>query len=256
MSAQSPERSRLIRWTTHRGFIAIIIFLVVAALVELLVVSYAKGLDTIDETQLVWNFSLLFHLVPIAVIAALTFTWIFVTQNTTTKSPEAWKARTGQRVSRSEKAAPRRSNSVSRFVRKVRTTLARATIRSAFIVFFFFLVFVLVTSLLVYPQLIYRTVSELYRSNPSFLAFIKGADATLAPVGNALNGIFSGPASGFRDFAVGVGGILGFVANLDNDGKYLIFQNAAAWISALIGWTYVEFVLKNPKYRRVVFKRS
>ncbi len=269
MSSETSQKRLIIRWATVRGLAAIVVFIVFAVLAELLVVTYAMSLNINDETLLRWDFrfpitnspasiafSLLFHLVPITVIVALTFTWIFVTKNTTIRSPEAWKARTGQHVSRSEKATPKKSGALGSFIKTARSSFAKATIRSAFMVFFFFLVFVLVISLLVYPQLIYRTVSDLYRGNPSFLGFVEGIDAALAPIGGALNNFFSGPASAFRDFAVGVGGVLGFGASLDGDGKYLVFQNAAAWISALIGWTYVEFILKSRKSKRVTIRRS
>jgi hypothetical protein len=45
-----------------------------------------------------------------------------------------------------------------------------------------------------------------------------------------------------------VGNLFSGLANTDNEGKYLFFQNAATWFCALIVLFYGEFLSKTHKY--------
>jgi hypothetical protein len=40
------------------------------------------------------------------------------------------------------------------------------------------------------------------------------------------------------------------LADLDNVGKYLFFQNIAAWVSALVTLFYGEYTRKSYRYRK------
>jgi hypothetical protein len=40
------------------------------------------------------------------------------------------------------------------------------------------------------------------------------------------------------------------LADLDNVGKYLFFQNIAAWVSALVALFYGEYIRKSYRYRK------
>jgi hypothetical protein len=57
-------------------------------------------------------------------------------------------------------------------------------------------------------------------------------------------------SAGFRDFAVGLGNVISPLSSLDNAVKYLVFQNAAAWICALIVLYYGEFGRKSHQYKK------
>jgi hypothetical protein len=67
---------------------------------------------------------------------------------------------------------------------------------------------------------------------------------------SALGNAFAFAAPGFRDLALGFGGLISPLARLDNAGKYLVVQNAAAWLCALTALFYVEFLQKNRPYRK------
>jgi hypothetical protein len=126
---------------------------------------------------------------------------------------------------------------------------ARTTIKSALTVLLVFVLFAIFVSLLAYPNLIYKAIANAYASDPGLLGFIKGAGeffGFLSPMANAL----TAAAPGFRDFALGVGSIIAPLASMNGDGKYLAFQNAAAWSCALLVLLYGEFRRKGFTYRK------
>jgi hypothetical protein len=221
----------VIRWATLKGLAAIILFLVIAVLVEYLVVLYAVslGVEEKPENSLQWGFqfpgtgwmvriviSPLFHLVPIAVIIALVSSWAYLTKCAAVRPREAQK---GKAEAYAKRGRESRLEEVKKFFGKVKSGLlkvrglaylwqkihfARATIKSALTVLLVFLAFILVVSLLAYPQLIYQTVLNAYTSNPSLLDFVRGTSQDLAGVGglfSAVNDALLSVAPGFRDFA-------------------------------------------------------
>jgi hypothetical protein len=275
LSVQQPPKRLLIRWATLKGLAAIILFLIIATLIEYVIVLYAINLGVKDATLLQWSaqfpgtdwiltvaISPLFHLVPIAVIITLLFTWIYLTRRIAVKPHEVWKGKAGpiaKQVKKSKlkkiagkiKSALLRVKGVTYLWQKIH--FARATTKSALTVLLTFATFILIVSLLAYPKSIYQTISSAYQNNHSLLDFVKGTLEALAPI----SGIFSGvnnallsAAPGFRDFALGLGTIINPLVGLDNVGKYLFFQNFAAWISALTALFYGEYVRKPHRYRK------
>lgn len=278
-----------------KGIAAIILFLIIAALIEYSIVLYAVNLGVKDENLLQWNFqfpgtdwtttilvSPLFHLVPIAVIITLVSSWSYLTKYIAVKpsKPLKGKARPTKREKKqglreARKLASKISRTVKNLLDKIRSGLsrvkgvaypwqethfARATIKSASTVLLVFAVFILLVSLLAYPQLIYRTISNAYQNNPSLLNFtkstsnsVKGIAEALAPIGwicSSINNALLSAAPGFRDFALSLGVLIKPLTNLDNAGKYLIFQNIAAWVSALTALFYGEYMGKSYRYKR------
>lgn len=260
-----------------KGLTAIIIFLIVALLIEYLVVLYAISLGLKDTSQLQWSprflgtdwsftitISPLFHLVPIAVIVSLVFSWTYLTRHVAVKPQELrkGKAEATRRQGKEVEIA------VKRFFAKVKHTLlkikavsyvwqrihfARATVKGALMVLFLFAVFTLIFSLLTYPQLIYRTISNLYETNPSLVNFVKSASKALAPIGgvfSGLNNALISAAPGFRDLALSFGAALSPLASLDDAGKYLLFQNIAAWVSALSSLVYGKYGRRSYRYKK------
>jgi len=204
----------------------------------------------------------LFHLVPIAVIIALVSTWIYLTRRAAVKPYEARKEKAGPAVKRGKEGKLKKffSRIKSRLLRirgiaylwqKIR--FARAPIKSALTVLLVFSALTLIISLLAYPQLIYRTVSNAYQNNPSLLSFVKDASEALAPVGgvfSALNNALLSLAPGFRDLVLSLGTIIKPLADLDAVGKYLAFQNLAAWTLALSALFYEEYIRKGYRYKK------
>lgn len=270
LSTKKPQKRLMIRWTTLKGLTAIILFLLIAALIEYAIVLYAINLG-VNETPLQfslqfpgtdWTITLaispLFHLVPIAVIIALASSWTYLTRHITIKPHEPAKGKTqplkrkkGTRFFGKVKGGLLRVKSIAYIWQKVH--FARATIKSALTVFLLFSAFILIVSLLAYPQLIYRTVSNAYQTNPSLLNFVKGTAEALAPIGTIFSGInyaLLSAAPTFRDFVLSIGVVIKPLVDLDNVGKYLAFQNAAAWICALAVLIYGEYTRKGYRYKK------
>jgi hypothetical protein len=274
LSTQTPPKRLLIRWKTLKGTAAIILFLILATLIEYAIVLYAINLGVKDTTQLQWNtqfpgtnwtltitISPLFHLVPTAVIITLLFTWTYLTKRMATQPKEAWKTRTGPTTKRPKESRLKKiANKIKSGLLKVKAIrylsqklhFARTTAKGALALFLVFTTFILIFALLAYPKLIQQTISNAYKNDPSLLGFIKGSTEAFAPIGavfSSLNNALLAASPGFRDIASGFGTIIKPLADLDNAGKYLFFQNAAAWISALIALFYEEYIRSTRRYR-------
>jgi hypothetical protein len=292
LPTEKPPKRLVFHWKTLKGLAAILLFLIAATLIEYLVVLYAINLGVKDETLLQWSpqfpgtdwiitiaISPLFHLVPIAVIIALVSSWTYLTRHVAVKPPEKWKGKgkpaAKQRKEHELKGLKKLTSKIRDFFRRIKSGLlrikgvaylwqkihfARATIKSALTVLLVFGTFILLVSLLTYPQLIYWTVSNAYQNDPSLLGFAKSignsgkgiADA-LAPIGwicSAVNNALLSIAPRFRDFVLSLGVLIKPLAELDDVGKYLVFQNVATWVSALTAIFYGEYRRKSYQYKK------
>jgi hypothetical protein len=277
MSNQKPQKRLVIRWATLKGLSAIILFLVIAALAEYLVVIYAVNLGVKDVTQLQWTFkfpgtgwaltlvvSPLFHLVPLGVIISLVFSWICLTKHAAVKPVKTQKEK-AESIKRGQK---QKFGALKKFGDKIKSGLlkiksiayvwqeihfARATIKSASMILLVFLALIVVASLLTYPRMIYQAITGTYKNDPSLLNSVKGTAQFFASVGGIFSFINNGllaAAPGFRDFVVALGSVTAPLANLDNAGKYLVFQNVAAWVSGLATLFYGEYRRKSYRYKK------
>jgi len=262
--AQPPKKRLVLRWTAWKGLIAIILFLTAATLIECLVVLYAMNLGVQEkpENKIFGLISPLFHLVPVAVIITLAFSWTYLTRHVAVKPRETWKGKVRSAAKQRKKAGLKRIFGKIKFgLLKVKGIayiwqkihFARATIKSALTILLAFAVFILVISLLAYPQLIYQTISSAYQNNPSLLNFVKGTGQALTSIGGVFSGINNALLSiapVFRDFVLGLGNIMKPLADLDNAGKYLVFQNVAAWVSAVTALVYGWHARKGYRYKK------
>jgi ABC-type glycerol-3-phosphate transport system permease component len=282
-TVQPPKKRLVFRWTASKGLIAIILFLIAATLIECLVIVYAVNLGVEDETVLRWDFpfaenlkltvSPLFHIAPIAVIITLVFSWTYLTKHIAVKPYSIRK----EKVKQSSKPKKTRgfSKRIKGLFRKMKSGLlkvkavsylwqkihfGRAVIKSALVIILVFVASIFVVSLLTYPQLIYRFVLNAFATNASFHGFVKstsnlatGFAEVLAPIGwvcSAINNALISVAPGFRDFSVGVGNLIKPLADLDGFGKYLVFQNVAAWVSAVTALAYGWYARKGHGRKR------
>lgn len=259
VTVQTTQKREILRWITLKGSVALILFIVIAAIVEYAIVVYARSLGAPDDTvfcgfkfpgteyNLGINVSPLFHLVPIAVIIALASSWIYLTKHAIVRPYDVQKAKAGKR------GKEQRMGISDKIKLRLYRMRGFSHIQSALTVFLLFLLFILAISLLVYPRLIYEALSNAYQNNPGLLSFIKDTGNALSSIGSVFSGVsnalLSGSA-GFRDFAVGLGNVISPLSSLDNAAKYLIFQNAAVWICALIVLYYGEFGRKSHQYKK------
>jgi hypothetical protein len=237
-----------------------------------------------------WSFivsvSPLFHLLPITVIVVLVSSWTYQTKYTafvpsrtevarrtlpsTRRETEKHRfrklrgfskriSRRMQRIERSVKAGLQQIPGVS-YVSK-RLHFARAAVRSALVVLAVFLSMSLLLYIVVYPDLIHQGVVGLYRWNQSFLGFVTGTRDLVRGVGQALpplgglgtsiNNALLGAAPGFRHGLAGVGtSLTSSIVGLDVAGKYVLSQNVAAWVSALVALIYGLYASSRRPRRR------
>jgi hypothetical protein len=290
LATKKPPKRLIFQWTTLKGLAAILLFLIVATLIEYIVVLYAMNFGVKDETLVQWSsqfpgidwiititISPLFHLVPIAVIIVLVSSWTYLTRHVAVKSPEKLKGKvksiSKHRKERGFKEVKKLASKIRDFFGNLKSVLlrirgvayiwqkihfARATIKSALTVLLVFGALILLVSVLTYPQLIYWTVSNAYRDDSLLLGFVtsisncgKGIAEALAPIGwicSVVNNALLSTAPAFRDFVLSLGGLTKSLVELDDAGKYLVFQNVAAWVSALTALFYGKHKRKSYRY--------
>ena len=252
-------------------------------LAEFLVVVYAMDLGVKDVGLLIIKgpvtitISPLFHLVPTAVIITLLFTWIYLTRKLSVRptqsigkigSSSGKRIETKQSTSKTsqpakspvEKTKPSlsRVGGISPFWRRIH--FARATIKSALTVFLVFLVLVLMMSLLTYPMSIYQAIAGSYQNHsPAYYFVVSIANSlrdfaeVVSPIdwiATAINNGLLAIAPGVRSIDLAFGSLIAPLANLDPAGKYLVFQNAAAWISVLLVLFYGQYGRRSYRYKK------
>ncbi len=280
MANQEKRWKRLIiRWTAPKGFAAMMLFLASTLLLEYLVIySFQSGgltdaftwVETFQVPYVNWSFTLavspLFHLLPLTVIIVLISSWAFLTRHIAfiprkieSTKKMAIKTRRLQRrrfrsirkffkrinkgvqkIGRASKEAFLRIPGFSKLSRRL--FFARTAIRSAMMILLAFVSFTLLAYSLAYPRWVHDAVIGFYRGNPSFMSFVIGIQdgflgKALAPINNALIAV----APGFRSSLQSLGASVEPVAMLDITGKYVLVQNLAAWVSALIALAYGKF---------------
>lgn len=273
---QKASRSLTVRLTTLKGFTAFAAFIVSAILVEYLIVVYAMSIGVIDETgfQIPWTgltVSPLFHLVPVSTVIVLAASWACMTKYVATKPVEKTKpAQKKPKVPSSGFKAK-----VYRFLGKIKARLlkvkgvaiiwgklspAKANVKSALTVLFTFLALVLLISVLANPWLVYKSFVNLYHGAPQLLESVRAINNALggfaeavAPVGwlcASINNALRSAASGFRGFASILSVMVKPLVDLPPVGRYLVFQNLAAWGSALVVLFYGAYTRKSYHYRK------
>lgn len=224
------------------------------------------------------SISLAFLLVPICVIITLAFSWMYLTKKVSLRRQEIRRGKVEtfprkkvekrglvSRISRAARNYSKRINSklpktkrFSDLSRRIRS--ARPTIRSAVTVLLAFVAFTLLFSLFAYPQAIFQFVTNTYRTDPSLRHFVisvdngaKGVAQALGPIwwlGVAINNALVAAAPGVKNVGVALGGLIAPIATLGSIDKFLVFQNAAAWISVLLVIIYGERTGKGYRYKK------
>jgi hypothetical protein len=263
MSGQKPQEKSFTKWATLRGVTSIVLFLIITFLAELLVVLYAMSIGIQDPSLLQttgqfpgtdWTVTLtlspLFHLVPIGVILTLAFSWVYLTPYVARRRPSGPVRRERKpKLLTRVKARLLRVKAIAYLTRR----FSSAQAVSAFGLIFVFVSLVLIFSLIAFPSLLYDAVSGAYKTNPAFLGCVKGTSGALSPIGQAfapVNDALRGVASGFAGFVLALGVVARPLVLLDDAGKYLVFQNAAAWVPAFAALFYGEYRRRGYLLRR------
>jgi hypothetical protein len=222
-STETRWKRLIIKWTGRKGFLAIIIFLALSAVIEILLIYSFLTFGLVDQNILTakfvipyakWSFTLsispIFHLLPLSVIVVLLTSWTYLTKFTAFVSQ---RVETARRPLPSARRAPesRRFKSVRGFLRSIdrrlqragrtskstlqripgvsyisrRLSSASAVVRGATAVLAVFICVVLVLYPVEYPDLIRSLTVNLYRGAPALREFVVGIGEWLRGIGKA-----------------------------------------------------------------------
>ncbi|MEA2090000.1 MAG: hypothetical protein U9O89_04495 [Thermoproteota archaeon] len=283
MSPKKLWKRLILRWSTRKGTVALILFLASAIFIEYVIVRFSLFLGVTDTNMLKQAFpfpgaslsftitiSPLFHLIPIGVVITLVFSWMHLLRHVAVlphkimrkkKTPKIEKKRRLKLVRSFFRRASQTLKSVSRRWRQL--FFAQAAVKSALSVLAVSVVIAFVTYFLVYPSLIGNSTVEFYNSSPSALGFVtktvevaNEVGRTLTPLGwlaSIIDGALKAAAPGFRSTIQGFGTLTAPLVKLDAVGKYILCQNIAAWVPALIVLTYGQYASQRHRRR---FKRK
>ncbi len=262
------DEKRSFTLTAPRGFLATLVFVLLAILFEILLVYSFIGLGLMDNSTLVVNLGVfafvispLFEFLPVTVIVVLFCSWVYLTKYSTYVPPRpdfTRKPMTRRELER------RRFKGLRRFSRRIERRfqgfsssvfngvhLDDAAVRSGLMVFFVFLALSLLVSVVAFPDLIYNTVVGMFMGNPFFLGFVRGTTTLAQGFGDALAGVLIVVAPGFHSGLDSSGEALtGSIVSLDSADKYLLSQNIATWASALLALGYGIYASTRRQKRR------
>jgi len=231
------------------------------------------------------SISPLFHLLPLSVIAVLLSSWGYLTKYTAfipqrvepakrTLAPTRRKqeGRRFKSVKHFFKRLNRRLQSVGRGLKAKllripgvsyasrRLLFARAAARGATTVLMVFLSMFAVLILVEYPDLIRNLTISLYINYPALsnlvlgtTQWLRGVSSAVPPLGGlgtAINKALIDFAPSFRRSLEGVGTSLTQpIVQLDVVAKYVLIQNLAAWVTALVALAYGAYASSRPSRR-------
>ena len=244
-----------------------IVFLAFAFLAEFGIVQLAVSTGVSDPMTInlgILSISPLLHILPLLVVLILMLSWLYFKEALTLASY--------RRKREIEKRPPLKKKkgkltNIRELFSKVsfpenlkRKITENATFKGGFLILVFSFVLALLTYLAAYPNLLNNATYSFLESNTAFLNFLVGIrnlgcsiGKSLSPLGwvaSAIDGALKGAAPGLRNSVRIFDGIIGALANLDANAKYILCQNLAAWIPALSVLAYGRYVSK-PKIVRV-----
>jgi hypothetical protein len=267
MASQGQEDSLTFRWTAPKGLSIIGLFLALAFISEYFIVSFFAGSGLTETFAYPLPVSLLFHLLPLAVILVLVSSWIYLTKHvairphrtspakvpkTRRRHPRRRKTRVTftQRVIRSEKKFFSKITAIFSSSRDVsspqqRLSFGRIALESTVTVLTIFLLSIILLSVLVYPRLFTDFAVGFYSTTSPLQGFMQALAKALIPITSGLNSIAPSFSNAFR-------GLLASSSQSLTQGdlllRYVFCQNAAAWISAISALAYVRYTTRT--YRR------
>ncbi|MCW4035283.1 MAG: hypothetical protein NWF03_07960 [Candidatus Bathyarchaeota archaeon] len=253
MASETKNDLSTFSWTAPQGLSLIGVFVVLALICEVVMVSFFSYAGLTDISLAPLPISPLYHLVPLAVIVVLVSSWIYLTNNIIksprrTASPKVSKTRTSRRRHTKRKQTSF-TDSITNFFNKIgkalsdtdsglhgRLSLNEAVFESTVTLLTFFLLSAVILALLAYPRLFADFVVGLYSTTSTLQGIMQGLADALVPIVTGLNSI----AIGFSNAFSGLIGPPASLTGADIMLSYVFCQNAAAWISALAALFYVN----------------
>jgi len=220
---ETRQRQLRVRWTAPKGLVALILFIAISVIIEVLLISAFQALGLSDRTALTstfqvpstdWSFTVsispLFHLLPLSVILVLLTSWTYLTKSAafTPQRIEAARhpSQPSQRTRESGRFKSARrffknlSRRLQRFNRRLKSSLqktpgvgyvsqrlsfARTAVKSAATILAIFILAVAMVILIEYPNLIYYLTLNMYMGSPALHEFVIGIGQWFQGAGTA-----------------------------------------------------------------------
>ena len=279
MTSKGQRNPLTLRWTAPKELLTIVLFLALALISELFMVSFFTVAGLTEAFAFMFftiTISPLFHLLPLGVVTVLVSSWIYLTKYLAMGA----RRKSLAKVSKIRRRRPRRRKARLNFLRRIagatdnffsqignfflrsrsvsfvqrRLSFGRLTFESTVTVLAIFLLSIITFYVLVYPNLFNDFAVGLYSSNSAFHGFVvsiaeplQGVIKALAPIDAGLRAI----APGFRN---AFGGLVTSGSQSLSEGdllwRYVFCQNAAAWVSAIAALAYGRYVSKSYRSRK------
>ncbi|MFA5364822.1 MAG: hypothetical protein WC325_06540 [Candidatus Bathyarchaeia archaeon] len=258
MASERQNEPTAFSWTAPQGLLIIGLFVAVALVSELVIVSVFAGSGLTDLSML--PVSPLFHIVPVAVVVVLVSSWIYLTNHVANQPRRVTPTKpTKTRTSRHRHAKPKKAgflDSVSNFFGTIfddidssaqkRLSFDRLALENILAVMVIFLLSIIFFAVIVYPRIFTDFAVNLYLTTSPAQGIMQGLANALAPIAGGLNGVATAFGNGFEWLLRATTSSL---TESDLMVGYIFCQNAAAGISAIAVLVYVRYFTK-PSYIR------
>lgn len=258
MASKGQEDNSTFRWTAPKGLLTIVSFFALALISEFVIVSFFAGSGLTEAVTILLPVSPLFHLLPLAVIFVLVYSWIYLTKqivmrpirtapakvsktrrSQTRRKPKSTRSFIGAAKNFFSKITAIFSRSSSVSVAQHRLTFGRAVLESAVTVLAIFLLSIILLSVLVYPRLFTDFAVGFYSTTSPLQGFMQALANALVPIASGLNSIAPGFSKAFE-------GLVATQSLTEGDLflSYVFCQSAAALVSVISALAYVRYITK------------
>jgi len=275
-----PYKRLLFRWTTTKNLLNILTFITLTAIIQCIIITQTIRLGIRDPTATtipLFNItiSLLYHVLPAAVIMTLTTSFTYLTTHIATIRQKSQPARIHRQKFTHGKAKRKFYKRFQRSARKIknkilktptianiqhRISLAKTIIKSATSIILVFTIIIILITIAAYPKLIPTITASFYQWNTAFLNFvaetIKASEVianAIAPIGGIAVAIHRALIAAapifYSTLEATASNITNSLVALNHIEKYLIIQNTAAWTVAFTTLLYCKYI-RTRRYRR------
>ncbi|MCW4016202.1 MAG: hypothetical protein NWF06_07525 [Candidatus Bathyarchaeota archaeon] len=262
MESKGQNDGSMFKWTSQKGLLTIGSFFALAFVSEYFIVSFFAGLGLTQVSANQLYASTLFHILPLAVIAVLVLSWLYLTKYVAirprVKAPSKASKSQVRRARGRKKRKTLTQNTfgtVKKVFTKITATLSsegstkqhqlsfsRTALESTLTVLTIFLLSAILVSVLIYPKLFTDFATALYSTTSPLQGVMEGLGNALVPIASSLDSI--APAFG-NIFGGFVSNSAQSLTQSDIVLRYVLCQNVAAWISAISAVVYVRHITKS-----------
>lgn len=243
--ASKGDSSTFGGWTSQKGLLTIGSFVALAFVAEFFMISFFAGSGLTETGAL--PVSPLFHILPLAVILVLVSSWMYLTNHILTRPHRTAPTKTTK--TRNSRRRPKKaSKSVLNKITSIfsssnvssapqRLTFDSVSLESTLTVMTVFLLSIILLAVMVYPNLFTRFAVGFYSEASPLQGFMQSLGDAAVSVGSVLDGVAPGFRSAFEGI---VSAKFSSLTAGDIVWRYVLCQNVAAWISAVVALVYVK----------------